>query len=388
MPHRYDWVVIGGGIHGTHVGLRLLANKKVEPASLIIVDPEPKLLNNWEKQTAATKMKSLRSPLLHNIAEDPFSLKRFAGKKPKSRKGKFSYPYNRPSIDVFNSHCKFLIKESGLESLHVQEKVKFVNICKDHVDLVTVGGRIFQAKKVVLALGQSEKINIPLWAQVKSSRVMHIFSSDFNWVDIKKHSNIAVVGGGITAIQAALYAESVGAKVHLITRHPLRKHQFDSDPTWLGVNSMRRFAEQKDYCKRRWCITQSRHRGSVPPQLYTTIKFKIRHQSIHHYESPVASLHEDDNGLKIILDQLDPLKVDRLILATGFENIRPGGEMLNHLIDNFKLPVAACGFPIPDERLAWHPKIYVSGSLAELEIGPIAKNIAGARAAAKRILAR
>jgi hypothetical protein len=38
-----------------------------------------------------------------------------------------------------------------------------------------------------------------------------------------------------------------------------------------------------------------------------------------------------------------------------------------------------------DQSLRWHPGIYVTGALAELEIGPTAMNIIGARLAAERI---
>ncbi|MCH2107642.1 MAG: hypothetical protein MK291_13495, partial [Planctomycetes bacterium] len=34
----------------------------------------------------------------------------------------------------------------------------------------------------------------------------------------------------------------------------------------------------------------------------------------------------------------------------------------------------------------WHPRVFVSGALAELELGPTARNIAGARRSADRIV--
>ena len=41
------------------------------------------------------------------------------------------------------------------------------------------------------------------------------------------------MGAGISAVQAALYAESIGIKVHVVSRHLIRTHQFDSDPDWI-----------------------------------------------------------------------------------------------------------------------------------------------------------
>ena len=42
--------------------------------------------------------------------------------------------------------------------------------------------------------------------------------------------------------------------------------------------------------------------------------------------------------------------------------------------------------PLLSKNLEWYPQFYVSGPLAELEIGPIARNISGARHAAERIV--
>ena len=61
--------------------------------------------------------------------------------------------------------------------------------------------------------------------------------------------------------------------------------------------------------------------------------------------------------------------------------------------DSFKcsvrssLPCAECGYPVVEPDLRWHPRIYVTGPLAELELGPASRNISGARRAADRIVA-
>jgi len=55
-------------------------------------------------------------------------------------------------------------------------------------------------------------------------------------------------------------------------------------------------------------------------------------------------------------------------------------------ISELGLRCGACGYPIVDSLLRWHPQIHVSGPLAELEIGPVSRNIVGARLAALRLL--
>lgn len=81
------------------------------------------------------------------------------------------------------------------------------------------------------------------------------------------------------------------------------------------------------------------------------------------------------------------VSADRILLATGFETKRPGGLLVDRLIEDAALPCAACGYPLVDEHLRWHPRVLTTGPLAELELGPAARNIAGARRAADRILA-
>ena len=78
--------------------------------------------------------------------------------------------------------------------------------------------------------------------------------------------------------------------------------------------------------------------------------------------------------------------MDRVLLATGFESARPGGPMIDHLVRSESLPCAGCGYPIVDACLRWHPRIFVTGPLAELELGPVSRNIAGARRAGDRIV--
>ena len=81
------------------------------------------------------------------------------------------------------------------------------------------------------------------------------------------------------------------------------------------------------------------------------------------------------------------ISCDRVLLATGFGAARPGGRLVDELVAAASLPCAPCGYPVVDHGLRWHPRVHVTGPLAELELGPVARNIAGARRAGDRILA-
>ncbi|WP_245796440.1 NAD(P)/FAD-dependent oxidoreductase [Domibacillus antri] len=79
------------------------------------------------------------------------------------------------------------------------------------------------------------------------------------------------------------------------------------------------------------------------------------------------------------------LEAKTVILATGFQPALPAQSWLEKLIMEQKLNCAKCGYPIVNESLEWCPHLFMAGPLAELEIGPIARNISGVRHAAERI---
>lgn len=86
----FDWLVVGGGIHGVHVAARLIAEAGVPPDRLGIVDPGERLLARWRACTTVTGMTHLRSPSVHHLDLDPHALQLFAGKRKSRRPGLFA----------------------------------------------------------------------------------------------------------------------------------------------------------------------------------------------------------------------------------------------------------------------------------------------------------
>ena len=76
---------------------------------------------------------------------------------------------------------------------------------------------------------------------------------------------------------------------------------------------------------------------------------------------------------------------DHILLATGFEKAVLNAPFLQHLVIEYGAPVAQCGLPHTSTDLEWLPGLFVSGALADLELGPFARNIMGGREAAQRI---
>lgn len=380
------WAVIGGGVHGTHIALRLLLEGGVPREELRILDPGPRLLARWRSQTAATGMEYLRSSSVQNLALEAGALNRYARLHAVRSDVPFAPPYNRPSLSLFNAHCDHLIEQVHLDELHLRERVTEASLEEDRVTLRTSTGREISAQRIVLALGASDQPLWPDWAPRGDARVQHLFEiQDRPWPG-SECGEIAVVGGGVSAAQAAIRLTDAGHRVRLISRHELRVEQFDVPPGWLGPRYMTGFRRTRSPERRRAMIDRARLSGTMPPDVQRVLRRRIELGRIDWLETEIRGVHCDGGALRLELAQGEDVTPGHIILATGFESERPGGQMISSLIDSGSLPCASCGYPVVDTYLRWHERIHVSGPLAELELGPVARNIAGARRAAERIL--
>ena len=59
-----EWIIVGGGIHGTLLANFLLSAQKVLPHQIQILDPYPHLLFRWQHCTQNCGMEFLRSTVL------------------------------------------------------------------------------------------------------------------------------------------------------------------------------------------------------------------------------------------------------------------------------------------------------------------------------------
>ena len=380
-----DWLIIGGGIHGSHIAARLIGEACISPDRIRIVDPCERLLDRWKSRTAITGMTHLRSPAVHHLGIDHGDLRRFATRGRKRIHRPFAPPFNRPSLKLFNAHCDQIEQAYKLTDLHIRDRAVKCLVDCDKAVVKLAGGTEMHSRNVVLAIGSGDQTQWPEWAPRDEPRVQHVFEPGFeDWPTIVQ--TIMVVGGGISSGHVALRLLKEGHDVHLVSRHTLRHHQFDSDPGWLGEKYASVFGRTKDVDQRRTVITTARHRGSVPPDMGRSLRRAINRKQMHRHEDQISNLVIDDQGVHVTLATSDVITVDRLMLATGFAGGRPGGAMLDDLIASASLPCAECGFPIVDSTLQWHPRVFVSGALAELELGPVSRNIAGARWAGDRIV--
>ncbi|MBA2176206.1 FAD/NAD(P)-binding protein [Halobacillus locisalis] len=378
----YAWVVIGGGVQGCCIATRLL-EKKVRREELLIIDPHPEPMHVWETLTEKTGMPYLRSPSVHHLADDPYSLKKYS--RMQDYTAPFKGRYSRPRLDMFNQHTFDEMKNAGVHDCWKQAVVQGLSPT-DKGWKVEIPGETIGAEQVVLAIGVNHIPHYPVWAQALSNRpsVSHLFNLD---QPLPEQGNVIVVGGGMTAAHTAhtLSTSEHIDEVTLVKRHPFRIHDFDSDPGWLGPKFLKGYREVTCYEERRRMIHEARHKGSITRELRVKLQRQETAGRLKVFTGDILSCEANDDRIHLMMEDETVVTGNSLVLATGAESCLPGKEWLQTAIHQFKLPCAPCGFPVVQSNLEWAEGLFVAGALAELEIGPVSRNIAGARKAAERI---
>ena len=382
-----DWLIIGGGIHGTHLSRVLTASRPSGADAVRVLDPYSEPLQRWRECTRNCGMEVLRSPLEDHLAEDPLSLFLYRRDHPAQAPSHLARRRGRAALAVFNDHAVDVIARYGLRDLRVQGRAVGLTRAQVGLGVETTAGRI-EARRVLLAVGVTEQMNYPDWARdLPTGAVSHVSAPGFDIAAVAAWRHCVVVGGGMTGAQTAVALSKAGqGDVTLLTREKLRCHDFDTDIEWIRPEGPERLWREPDFDRRREMIEAGRHPGSVTSGVEGAVSLAVGLGRLTHTVGQVCRATALPAGV-IRLDLADgaPLTADRVLIATGFDSRRPGGEWLDAAVDDLGLPTAACGYPVVDKQLAWGSGVHVAGALAELAIGPAALNIAGARFAGRRL---
>lgn len=383
--------IIGGGIHGTAIALRMLRDIPSAARHFIIVDKHPKPLTAWINKTERQGMTFLRSPAVHHISRDPLGIVEFAERH--DRTDELSPPYSQPSTALFLDYCNDVLTELHNYPIYYQFEVAKLRWDKGAgkypFRLISTDHRGFRSSCVVLAIGSEDCIYVPpeynKWIRQFPNMIVH--ASDFS-VDTDQltpdDGNIAIVGGGLTAGTLARSLSERGYKVAMIIRKQLKTEQFDFPPIWLGPKALTEFAREDDFHQRYQIIQDSRGEGSITPDIIEKLK-NSRNIDIYTETSVRNITTTKGNNLHIETTKDRIESVSRLILATGYRfNIRQY-EFLRELLAKYPIPLV-CGLPKLDHNLQFYSieNLYGSGTIAQLQIGPASSNIAGANLAYER----
>ncbi len=383
----FEWLIVGGGVHGCFMANMLLRNRIADKKQIRIIDPNSDPLANWKRNAANIGMKYLRSPLVHHLEIEAFSLKHFA-QNVESSKPLFISPNDRPALSLFNDHSDSLLSRTGFSDIYIQGLVSDIQKTEHGYSVSTDSG-IIRSRNVILAMGQSNRAEWPSWAaEAKSERVRisHVFDPDYSPESIPEKGTVVVIGGGMSGVQTALSLKNGERNIILLTAYPLRQANFDSDPGWMGPKYLNGYQRVGCYVKRRRIISKARNKGTITHELQAALNAAVKRKQITIVHDTVVSCTKMLEDLVLLnLKNADSLGANCIVLATGFGESLPGGRLTHELASRYGLEKAPCGFPITDEFLQWDDGLFVTGALAELEIGPVSRNISGARLAAERI---
>lgn len=391
MPFDLDWLIVGGGVHGTLASHFLTRTGAVPRDRLRVLDPHDEPLAVWERCSQSVGMRFMRSPSVHHLDLAPSSMRAFAGAaglEPRC----FAEPYHRPLLDVFDAHCAWVIERNELHALRLRGQATGLEPEGEGYRVHTEDGPL-RARRVVLALGSTHALAWPAWARAlrPSHRVEHVLEPGFSRHDVGLTDDVAIVGGAISATQLALaLVEQPGrtGRVVVLARGEPKIRQFDVDPGWLGPRYLEGFGREPCLHTRRQQVRKARGGGTIPPQEWRRARLAITRRSLGWQQAEIAGaqVHPRGGRIELQLHGGDGLRVDRVLLATGFDRQQPFPTWLDHAAEALALPRAPCGYPVVDARLQWAPGLFVTGPGAELELGPAARNVWGARAAAGRLV--
>lgn len=266
---KLQWLIIGGGIHGTFMANLFVNRLGFRPDDLRVLDPHDRLLAVWLRNTTNCGMSHLRSPATHNIDLHALSLYRYARSPAGSSLRDFIPPYNRPSLELFRRHCEHVIKTNRLEALGMRGRAHALRNTGSSITVDTTAGKL-KTRNVMLAIGLGEQPDWPGWArslQQQGADIRHLFEPDFDRRTLKSVERTAVIGGGITAAQVALkLAEEQEDNIVVLSGHELREQYYDFNPCWIGRKCLADYYKL-DFRRRREIIDQERVPGTIPAEV-------------------------------------------------------------------------------------------------------------------------
>ena len=411
LAHRnIPITIIGGGIHGVSIAIRLLREMPAVAKSLAIVDRHPQPLTQWRYKTERQGMTFLRSPAVHHITPDALGIVEYAERH--NRTDELAPPYSQPSTQLFWDFCKSVLAELKEHRVYHQFDVAKLRWDKGAgkfpFRLISTNNEGFRSSCVVLAIGGDDCVYIPpefvQWHHRYPDQILHASDFSVNCADgnvggfclgVSSRSprplkrKIVIVGGGLTAGTLAKSLSERGHNVALIVRNGLKTEQFDFPPIWLGPKALAEFASEADFQRRYETIQQNRGEGSITPDI---MKALLSTPKVDIYpETRVHNITVEEAGLparRLRVETTHGVMTDisRIILATGYRfNLRRYG-FLTELRTHHQIPLV-CGFPRLDADLQLHPieNLFGSGTIAQLQIGPASGNIAGASLAYERL---
>lgn len=381
--------IVGGGVHGVQLAVRLLDAGILTVEQLCIVDPIG-LLGNFRRNCRRCGMDQLRSPLVHHIGVDPFSLRDFARNRGREDELVASETgAERPTVPLFFDHAEWVCEEYDLESALLEARGIDVTDRNGGVEITTTSGQ-FVSEWCLLAVGHGGSYSHPEWARSlpRTAPVHHVWESTFDPDEIGEFSDVGVVGGGITAAQLATTLAQPGREVTMLSRSPFRVESLEAATDWMHFSSVLEDLHALPPASRvrEQVVSGARHDGAMPPYVYNRLRRALERGQLSLKQTEVVEATEAGGTVVVTCRDGTAMCLDELVCATGF-----GPPYENPLFRRLRDSTLASGYRgapvLEDETLRWRredstpSRIAVSGAAARQVLGPFAHSIIGARRA-------
>jgi thioredoxin reductase len=388
MKLATDITIIGAGPYG----LSIAAYLRARGLDFRIVGSP---MHTW--RTAMPKGMLLKSVGFASTLYDPgrtFTLQRFCKD--------HGIPYQDVglpvSLDTFCSYGVSFQKELVPEL--EDEKLVALNRAPDGFDLKMESGHAFGTRKVVLAVGIDYFRHLP-------QPLMHLpawlcsHSSEHHDLRRFRHKEVAVVGGGASAIDIAVLLHEAQAKVHLIARAQQVRFGYKEEPVRPFMQRLRApMSGVGPGWKNRIC--------TEVPWLYRYLPDRLRLRSVKRFLGPAGGWFMKDRAVfmpRILGCELQEARACgsrvqlRLVAADGGEHQVSADHVIaatGYKPDVHRLPFLS--LDVLDQlrligespRLSAHfessiPGLYFVGPISATSFGPVMRFAVGAEFVCQRI---
>jgi cation diffusion facilitator CzcD-associated flavoprotein CzcO len=386
LPAYIDLAIVGAGPQALTLVTHLLQKRTKLRHRFLVFDPNGSWLSQWRHQFSAQAIPHLRSPAVHHPDPNSYALRAFAEHRPDEL---FS-PYDLPGTQLFEDFCTELIRRWQLENCIYPEKVVEILLQKHRFQLILTGGESIIARRVVVATGEGIP-QFPIWVDRITSpyppeKLCHSSQIDLPSLHLAGE-RILIVGGGLTSGHLAMGAIAQNAKVLLIARRTWQEKLFDADPGWLGPKYLKEFTAESSWYRRWELIQQARNGGSMTPAMMLQLRRLSREDKITLNEccEIVQAIWQDSRWL-VKCTNGNVYECDRIWLATGTKFNCEQHSLLKNVLTAYSTEIVN-GLPVLDEYLRFRGSdFFLMGAFAALQVGPVARNLAGGRMASDRIV--
>lgn len=383
--------MIGGGVQGTFVSHVLSVRLGVSRDDIRVLDPHVNPLARWQQTTDACGMRFLRSPAAHHVGIRTNELLDWTRANCPDWRREYLQPYLRPSLACWNAHAKSVIDEHRLEEMRIRGSALDIHRSDDGSFHVQTSVESIHSKRIVLATGNSQPLHypaLPVDSDLAGERIRHLFDPAFRRSDIQAGENVVIVGSGVSAAQLAIrLAGEQGCRIQVLTDGMPQLSWFDSDPGWNGPRLLSRLAAIADPEERQRMVSEARIRGSFPGDTAASLLECTILGKMTMLTGRLESVCQAGNCVHLRFND-EHLTTDRLVFATGFSTAVPAAPLVGQLSARLGLPVSSCGWPVVNQYCEWAAGVLVCGALAQLELGPVSRNISGIRSFARRLVER